>query len=103
MSRPDIRALTPLLRLVSACSKSSTGDLAEMDAMIGCPLLCVDTTDLLGDGESTVGFDQLPTSAQETVALCHLYAADWCVEVINMFVQEQEHDTRAKVPEQSHY
>ena len=96
VARPDIRTLTPLLRLVSACSKSTVGDLGEMDAMIGCPMLCVDTSDLLGDG-STVGFDQLPTSAQETVALCHLYTADWCIEVVNMFVQEQEGETRAKV------
>ena len=96
--RPDIRILTPLLRLVAACSKSHEGNLSEMDAMVGCPILAVDSSDMIDeDGKSLPGFDQLPASAQETAALCHLYTADWCIDVINTFVREPEAETRSKV------
>ena len=87
-----------LLRLVAACSKSHEGNLSEMDAMVGCPILAVDSSDMIDeDGKSLPGFDQLPTSAQETAALCHLYTADWCIDVINTFVREPEAETRSKV------
>ncbi|XP_070758514.1 Fanconi anemia group D2 protein [Enoplosus armatus] len=83
--------LSPFFRLLRLCEeKQHQGDLEEIDALLGCPLILTDM-DVVEKTESL--------SKAEREFLCSLlfYTINWFREVINAFCRQKEIEMKMKV------
>ncbi|KAM7402059.1 hypothetical protein PAMP_017329 [Pampus punctatissimus] len=83
--------LSPFFRLLRLCEeKQHHGDLEEIDALLGCPLILTDM-DIVDKMESL--------SKAEREFLCNLlfHTINWFREVINAFCRQKETEMKVKV------
>uniref|UniRef100_A0A8D3CL66 FA complementation group D2 n=1 Tax=Scophthalmus maximus TaxID=52904 RepID=A0A8D3CL66_SCOMX len=83
--------LSPFFRLLRLCEeKQHQGDLEEIDALLGCPLI-------LTDMEAVEKMESLSKAEREF--LCHLlfHTINWFREVINAFCRQKETEMKMKV------
>ena len=81
--RSSLTQLCPLLRLLATCHDTRYDGLglAEIDAVVGCPLFLPKS-----DVCSCEGFYDLFPDQQLAATMSSFYAASWCRELVNTFV-----------------
>ncbi|KAM9813474.1 Fanconi anemia group D2 protein [Neosynchiropus ocellatus] len=83
--------LSPFFRLLRLCEeKQHQGDLEEIDALLGCPLILMDM-DVVDKMES------LSKSEREFACALLFHTVNWFREVVNAFCRQKETEMKMKV------
>ncbi|XP_070697589.1 Fanconi anemia group D2 protein [Pempheris klunzingeri] len=83
--------LSPFFRLLRLCEeKQHNGDLEEIDALLGCPLILTDM-DVVDKMES------LSKAEREFLCALLFHTINWCREIVNGFCRQKEVEMKMKV------
>ncbi|KAJ1639699.1 Fanconi anemia protein FancD2 nuclease-domain-containing protein, partial [Pavlovales sp. CCMP2436] len=90
-----VHSLCSTFDLMCETTAFTDGSLAEVDAMLGCPLLLFAPAQVLPAGKLA----ELPTEARELVCACLFHAVSWVRTLLNNFSRElvRTHDTETAV------
>ncbi|XP_069142684.1 Fanconi anemia group D2 protein-like [Argopecten irradians] len=87
---PDPVCLSPHFRLLQICEEKQQGDLTNVDALLGCPLL-------LPTPESFDKISSLSRKEKEIVCSSLFTGLNWFREVVNAFAPQDDLEMKGKV------
>ncbi|XP_074535183.1 Fanconi anemia group D2 protein [Halichoeres trimaculatus] len=89
--RVSTLCLSPFFRLLRLCEeKQNQGDLEEIDALLGCPVI-------LTDMDVVEKIESLSKSEREFLCTLLFYTINWFREVINAFCRQKDVEMKMKV------
>ncbi|KAK3612016.1 hypothetical protein CHS0354_021690 [Potamilus streckersoni] len=86
----DPVCMAPHFRLLHACEMRQSGDLVNIDALLGCPLYMI-KDDIYEKLES------LSTKEKDTICGSLFFAINWFIEVVNGFANQTDPEMKWKV------
>jgi hypothetical protein len=80
--------LSPLMRFLSAAQMSTNGNLDDVDALLGCGIMCA---------KESEDFHRLSTEAQTGVCTMLWHSINWFRELVSTFALQNNDEMRGKV------
>eukprot|EP01083_Nonionella_stella_P226119 803353_1 len=86
----SLELLSPLFRIFATCTLLRTGSMDDADAVVGCPVLCCDQSQVKE-------FYTLPRRSKDTVCHVLFYTINWFRELLNAFGGGEDPEMNAKL------